>query len=535
MGIRYAGVWRAGSGQQLLSLDWDWNAFQNKWQNLSNQNMRLVDFTTYVNANQRLFSGVYRPGTDAHYLWVGADWNSFQTKWSELSNQGLRLTNLQTWLDGNTRKYAGVWRQGTDAHYLWVGVDWASFHAKWQELSNHGLRLVDFQTYVDGTVRHFAGVWRAGNDAHYLWVGADWTGFKAKWQELAAQGLRLTRFRRYVDGGVEHFAGVWRQGTDGYYLWVGVDRENIRSKNHELEHIGLRLCDVEAYDWGCSDDCANQVVARNVDGKATPYVYGISGDNVAYRWPVDNDEYARLSAITFNDKLFTLPFDDPKVVHWGTWEYSPHSYHHAIDYLRDSDWKTFKVRAAAPGKVIFVGWDTWSGNTIVVSHDSNGVADAFRTIYMHLRNGADHDANAAWNNTIPTLGGNDLVNYTNYLNTTGATQNVNQRNLNQDYWGTNAQAISPALLGSHVVRGQMLAWAGCTGPGGCGYSAPQRPNTHLHIFFCRRDPTDNNWYFIDPYGIYAHPGCYPGPVTDMATGPCVRYGVAWEDGRPQYP
>ncbi|MEP6495918.1 MAG: hypothetical protein ABJF01_24775 [bacterium] len=534
MGTLYAGVWRAGTDSQTVVVDLDWTTFESKWQHLSAQNMRLSDFTTYVKNNQRVYAGVYRPGTDGHYLWAGVDWTSFNAKWTELSNQGLRLTNLQTWVDGATRKYAGVWRAGTDAHYLWVGVDWASFNAKWAELSNKGLRLVDFETYVDGTVRHFAGVWRAGTDGHYLWAGVDWASFHAKWTELTAQGLRLTRLRRYVDGGKELFAGVWRAGTDAHYLWVGVDNENILSKNHELEKQHLRLVDLTAYAGGCADDCANQVVARDASGNVMPYVYYLTGDSVGYSWPVDDNQFVHLSALSFNDKLFTLPFNDPSVVHWGTWEYSPHSYHHAIDYLRETDWHTFEARAAAPGKVVFVGWDNWSGNTIVVSHDSNGVADAFRTVYMHLRNGADHDANAAWTKAVPSLQNPDLDKYKNYLGLTGAAQDAKQRHLNADYWGTNAQTIGVSV-GATVTRGQHLAWAGCTGPGGCGYSAPTRPNTHLHIFFCRRDPTNNTWYFIDPYGIYASPSCYPGPVNAAATGPCVRYSVAWKDGTPQYP
>jgi hypothetical protein len=135
---------------------------------------------------------------------------------------------------------------------------------------------------------------------------------------------------------------------------------------------------------------------------------------------------------------------------------------------------------------------------------------------------------------VPWLKDPDLTSYKNYLTTTGATQNPATRNLNAAYWGTNAQAI-PVSVGQTVTRGQKLAWAGCTGPGGCGYSAPSRPNTHLHIFFTRRDPTNNGWYFIDPYGIYASPACYPGPVNVAATGPCVRYGVSWNNGTPQYP
>ena len=98
--------------------------------------------------------------------------------------------------------------------------------------------------------------------------------------------------------------------------------------------------------------------------------------------------------------------------------------------------------------------------------------------------------------------------------------------------------IDPHLVGRTVAAGDHLAWAGCTGPGGCGCTKamPGHPNTHLHIFFVRRDPTDGNWYFIDPYGVYSYPAAgYPPGVTDAATGSCVRYSVAWKGGHPQYP
>ena len=188
--------------------------------------------------------------------------------------------------------------------------------------------------------------------------------------------------------------------------------------------------------------------------------------------------------------------------------------------------------------MIFSGWDNWSGNTIIVSHDSGGVSDAFRTIYMHLRNGVAHDIDASWNQTVPTLSGTQLTNYKNYLNATGAKQNPAQRNPNADNWGSDAQKIDASIVGKTVKAGDHLAWAGCTGPGGCGaMDGPiNHPNTHLHIFFAHRDASDNNWYFIDPYGVYSYPGAgYPPGVTDQATGACVRYSVSWKGGKPQYP
>jgi murein DD-endopeptidase MepM/ murein hydrolase activator NlpD len=527
----FAGVWRAGSDPYYLWVGASWNDFKNKWQQLANQNLRLVDIETYVDGGQRKFTGVWRAGSDAHYLWVDADWNHFNAKWKELASQNLRLTVIRTYEDGGQRQYLGVWRAGTDPYYLWAGVDWNNFVAKWQELSKQNLRLVDFETYSEGSQRKYIGVWRAGNDGHYLWVGANWADFTAKWQELANQNLRLTVVRTYVDGGQRKYAGVWRAGSDGYYLWAGVDFENLKAKWYELAQQNLRLVNMVAYP-GCESDCSNQVVANK------PYNYNITNHNVTYHWPVDQaggDTYARLSAIDFSGGgPLTLPFNDPNVKRANGWLYSPGNWHHAVDYLIDGV-QSFQVRAAAPGRVAFVGWDNWSGNTVVISHDYAGVKDAFRTIYMHMRNGPQNDCANAWSNSIPNIGpGGPLGEYTAHLNDTGCPQNPAGRNPNPTHWGTNAQAIE-VKAGQVVSAGQVIGWAGDTGPGGqTAAGNPNKPNTHLHVFFARRDLSNNQWYFIDPYGIYGIPSCYPSSTTGEG-GTCRRYPVAWKGGHPQYP
>jgi murein DD-endopeptidase MepM/ murein hydrolase activator NlpD len=436
--------------------------------------------------------------------------------------------------------FAGVFRQGSGAHYLWEGVSWADFEAKWKQLSAQNLRLVDLETWVDGGKRKWGGVWRAGSDAHYLWAGVDWSSFVAKWKELGPKNLRLVDVETYVEGGKRKWAGVWRSGSDGYYLWSAPDAENFLGKWNQLSHDGQRLLKFAPLEAACGDACANHVVSRDEDWKPAPYVYYVTGDpGGPYRWPVDDDAYARVSALTFDGQPFTLPFKDTAVKRIGTWLYSapPDSWHHAIDYSRGAD--TFSVVAAAPGKVVHVGWDNWSGNTIVVSHRSGGVDDAFRTVYMHLRNGPQNDVDASWKKTVPTLkddpakGDFTLTNYKKYLNAT-----VKDGKPDPAYWGKDSEKIASGLLGKTVAAGDHLAWAGCTGPGGCGCTEKARSsaNTHLHIFFVHRDPSDGKWYFVDPYGVYSYPaGGYPSGVTDAATGPCVRYSVSWKGGRPQYP
>ncbi len=564
MGTLYAGVWRHGSDPYYLWGGVDWNSFNTKWQQLSQQNLRLIDLKVYPGNGPTKFSGVWRAGNDGHYLWVGVDWNSFNAKWQELSAKNLRLVDLEIYQEGGQTKYAGVWRAGSDAHYLWAGVDWNSFNAKWAELAAKNLRLTNIQVYREGGVLKYAGVWRAGSDAHYLWVGVDWNSFNAKWQELSAQNLRLVDIDIYEDGGQMKYAGVWRAGSDAHYLWVGVDWENFTAKWYELGQKDLRLTNLEVYSGACSDSCLNQVLMR--DDPSTPYVdtynYGITatathckgpgacpapkaGDMVYYRWPCitfdGSAHYARLSAVAYTaDPIFKLPFNDTAVKQRGPWLYSPGSWHHAIDFSRD-DTKSFPVRAAAAGKVVHIGWDSWSGNTMVISHDAGGVTDAFRTIYMHLRNGPANDADNAWNITVPTLGDPILKQYQAYLKNTGCPQG-GPYHPNADYWGTDADKIDMSLLGKHVNQGDVVAHSGCTGPGGCGCTKGDDPdwiwgggvNTHLHIFFARRDTTDNEWYFIDPYGIYSSGGCYPA-FNQAITSACARYPVMWVGKKAQYP
>src|SRR5262249_24529806 len=160
----------------------------------------------------------------------------------------------------------------------------------------------------------------------------------------------------------------------------------------------LRLINMATYP-GCGSDCGDEVVANN------PYDYLITNDTTWYRWPVDPDQaggdhFIRLSALNVTTAPFTLPFSDTGVTLFQGWRYNDGRWHHAVDYAIDLK-NTFQVKAAAAGKVVFTGWDNWSGNTIVISHDAGGVKDAFRTIYMHLRNGPDNDCANAWSKTIP--------------------------------------------------------------------------------------------------------------------------------------
>ncbi|NII27080.1 M23 family metallopeptidase [Pseudoflavitalea sp. X16] len=552
----YTGVWRKGNGGTYLWSGVNWADFNKKWSDLGKQNLRLIDIETYVTGGQRYFSGVWEGGSDGYALTpAGLDWAAFNKFWSDASKT-MRLIDIETYTEGSKRYFLGVFRQGGGGYALTpAGLDWAAFNTFWSNASKT-MRLTDIETYTEGSKRYFLGVFEQGSGGYVLSpYGMNWGQFSDYWADRAKENLRLTDIESYEEGGKRIFLGVWRQGTDGYYLWHGVDWQSLTSKWAELNNnTDLRLIDLETFDGDCPGKCLNQ--ALMADNPATSgrdsYDYGIyatsqhcegepgscpanpsASSRVYYRWPnlkLGNDYYARNSVLfDAKDKIFTLPFNEKASdMSKNGWLYSPGAWHHALDYSK-SGGKTFEIAAAATGKVIYVGYDEWSGNTIIISHDAGGKKDVYRTIYMHVRNGADNDCSVAWSKSQPTLNqaANDptRVKYETHLKNTGCPLKVSDRNPDVGWWGTNAQKISSNLLGKTVQAGDVIGWAGSTGPGGSAAN-------HLHIFFAHRDPGDKRWYFFDPYGIYATPDCYPQAVDGAINTPCARYPVAWKNGRP---
>lgn len=249
---------------------------------------------------------------------------------------------------------------------------------------------------------------------------------------------------------------------------------------------------------------------------------------------VGDARQVRLSAINIQDQIFNLPFEPTANMTRNGWLYGEGKWHYAIDYytVYPTPFQTFRVGAAAPGTMIHIGWENAGGNTVIISHDANGVVDAYRTIYHHLRNGAVHDCHRSWS-SVPSLKEPDLSNYQNYLKATQCNEPPQAASLNQAYWGTN-ESLDMSLVGRKVDAGQFLGRAGETGTGGYNHDK-LTPNTHLHVFWVHRDPADKKWYLFDPYGIYGKPECYPWGINDPLNTPCVQRPVAFEGSRPQYP
>jgi hypothetical protein len=244
-GQRYSGVYQVGADGYGLWVNADWQHFVAKWQEWSNQGLRLDDLEVSQPGGQLRYSGVFRQGSGGYGLWALADWNSFVAKWNEWNGQGLRLVDLEITPVDSQLRYSGVFRQGSGGYGLWALADWNSFLAKWNEWSGQGLRLIDFTvTQVGGQLR-YSGVFRQGSGGYGLWALADWNSFVAKWNEWNGQGLRLVDLEITKLGNDTRYSGVYQAGSGGYGLWALADWSSFVAKWNEWSGQGLRLVDFD--------------------------------------------------------------------------------------------------------------------------------------------------------------------------------------------------------------------------------------------------------------------------------------------------
>ena len=244
-GRQYAGVFRSGSGDYALWLDGTQQSFVNKWEELSKQNLRLVDLNIAVSGSERRYSGVFLQGSGGHALWLDDTRTGFVDKWKELSAKDLRLIDLEITGTGSSRRYSGVFRQGSGGYALWLDDTRQDFVKKWEELSKQDQRLIDLEITGEGDQRRYSGVFRQDTGGYALWLDDDWTGFTAKWKELSDKNLRLIDFEMTGSGSQRRYSGVFGQGTDGYALWLG-DYSSFMNKWIELSGKGLRLVRFDA-------------------------------------------------------------------------------------------------------------------------------------------------------------------------------------------------------------------------------------------------------------------------------------------------
>ncbi|KAG0633756.1 hypothetical protein HOY80DRAFT_588438 [Tuber brumale] len=549
----FSAIWSPSTGKTKFYTSISWNNFTSSYSSIEAGGYTLDDLEVATFGNETTFHGLFRTAASPSVLYTSTDFTGFIKKWEEYEKSGLLMHNFETYEIAGAMHYAGVFHEVAGKqtrHFTTSKLD--AIRAR-EEAVASGYQTQDFETYVVNGTRWFAGIFRqGGNGEERAWVTTDFDEFVRMWQEFRDSGLRLWDYEEYIDNGTRVYAGFFRAGkeTGKYEKLFGGDAEMFAGMRHRLEGKGMVVDDFEVTESTCPATCLNQV--SNPPSEVA-YIYPLAETSlhcegppgtcngtgqVEYSQPTYDEEGSRFlepDIVNEISQLFTLPFRNNKIKHNG-WLYLSNIWHYAIDYYTD-EFGPFGVHAAAPGKVIFVGWNDYAGNTIIISHKR----DRYRTIYMHIRNGAEADCKASETLSLRFLREATqstpeflpvLSNFTKYL----ADTSCNSTSPSTVHWGEANDAIAVAP-GDAVKRGQKLGVAGSTGPGGCGcIFGGSKANNHLHIFFAKKNGA-GKWYFFDPYGIYAPPECYPTsndvsiPLTDTS---CARYPSGWKGGKPGF-
>ena len=298
-----------------------------------------------------------------------------------------------------------------------------------------------------------------------------------------------------------------------------------------LEQGGVAQPDLANIMFNGQDVCSVPDLVKPEANGCCSYNYPdqLGGGSDWYRQPyhvftmgtdAQRETAARNFAATVHASLpMFVPYKNSHVHPGGGWLYNGGDFHGAVDFGRDNAAvgtdPSFGVYAIADGKVVSVFWDNWSGNIVIIEHTApNG--DRYRSTYMHMRDGFDHDLAKA--KAIPA--GDKYDDNGKINNTWKYNKYAHKANPNALYWGTNSQTIQ-VEVGDTVAAGQFLGWSGDTGPGGAGNGLdangdptdPATANNHLHLMTTVPDPRPGfgtDWIQVDPYGVYNQvaTGCY---------------------------
>ncbi len=244
----FAAVWSQKEGNSLgggLYIDQTWEGLISHWKELG-ANQYLADVEVYRHKGQLRFAGVWRVGSGNGALFA-MPWEDFGKKWNELKDRQ-ELIDIEIFNTDGGWRFLGVWRQkqgpkrgstgGNGAFF--AGLTWDQLVARRKELGQTQY-LSKVETYVDKGKRLFAGVWRVGSGNGALYKMTDWSQFADTKRTLDATQEMLD-FEMFQDeDGHWNFLGVWRNsGRKAGPLHASLNDNRFRPSRADdfLERVG---------------------------------------------------------------------------------------------------------------------------------------------------------------------------------------------------------------------------------------------------------------------------------------------------------
>lgn len=187
----YAGVWMSGTGANIFDGPMGPIQLRDARQARMAQGLRLVDVEIFRTGNGgRRYLGVWRPGSGEELVTGPMEEDAFLSRGQTLARSGMRIIDVEVERVGGRLVYTGLWRTGSGSNFMTTPLRLAAFTARRDQMRADGLELVDFERVRAGGLLRYVGVWASGEGESQLSTPRDFASFVAFGEDKTAQGFR---------------------------------------------------------------------------------------------------------------------------------------------------------------------------------------------------------------------------------------------------------------------------------------------------------------------------------------------------------
>lgn len=242
---QYIGVFNEKDTIDLRVKLTGWDAFTDRWTELTNDSFRLKEVETLYENGARQYLGLYERAPGGSALIGETGWDNFVSSWKNITLNGQRLIDVDVFHDDGINHYIGVFEAGGGGHGLFGHQDWTETYNNWLDQMHLGLRLVDIDVITVDEAQQYVTVYREGTGDQILASSQGWEGFLEHWMDFSDLGYRLIDVETYMgEEGIRYYVSIFNEGNQAHLLYSLTGYGRFLEQVERNSVLGMKLIDV---------------------------------------------------------------------------------------------------------------------------------------------------------------------------------------------------------------------------------------------------------------------------------------------------
>ena len=197
----YSGIWVGGTGGNIIVGPIGPIKLRQEREKRAAQGLRLIDIEIFRSpSGGRRYVGVWRPGTGRDLVTGPLQEDAFLSRGAALTQQGLRLIDVEAERIDGELLYTGLWRDGSGSNLFTTPRPPAAFRNTRNQMLSMGLELVDVERIGGPVNPRFVGVFSSGDGESQLSRPRNLNNFKTFGLAHAQDGFRTHDMEMFVVG-----------------------------------------------------------------------------------------------------------------------------------------------------------------------------------------------------------------------------------------------------------------------------------------------------------------------------------------------